>query len=137
MEVQQVHFIELRAAGQSYNKISEQLNVSKPTLIKWSKEYRNEIENAKALEIETIREEYFLNRQHRTRVLGSHLNRITEELLKRDLEEVPTWRLFEIERKLTTELKKDPSDIEFCETIRKDGAESIAKLILKTDRWTG
>jgi transposase len=137
MDVKESSFIELRAAGLSYDKISKQLDISKPTLINWSKIFCNEIKNAKALEIERIREEYLLNRQHQTRILGTHLNRITKELLKRDLEEIPTWRLYAIERKLTNEYNKDASDIEFSEEVRTDGLEAIANLFLKTDKWTG
>ena len=31
-------FIELRAKGYSFQKISDELNISKPTLIEWSKD---------------------------------------------------------------------------------------------------
>jgi DNA-binding XRE family transcriptional regulator len=133
----QTHFIELRAAGQSYDKIAKQLSVSKTTLIKWSKEHCNEIKNAKALEIERIREEYLLGHQHRTQVLGAQLCQITEELLKRDLEEVPTWRLYEIQRKVIVEIEKDPAEIEFTQEILKKPMDQLAEMYMKTEKWTG
>lgn len=37
-------FIRLRAEGYSFAKISQQINVSKPTLIKWSRQYAKEID---------------------------------------------------------------------------------------------
>ena len=36
-------FIKLRAEGYSFDNIAEKLKISKPTLIKWSKEYEFEI----------------------------------------------------------------------------------------------
>ena len=44
-------FIELRAAGLSYADAAEQLNVSKPTLIAWSKELSCQIANARNIRI--------------------------------------------------------------------------------------
>lgn len=137
MEAKQSHFIELRAAGQSYNKISKQLEISKNTLLKWSKEFSNDISNAKALEIESIREEYLLSRQHRLRILGTQLNQISQEILKRDLNEVPTWRLFEMQRKVINEIDKDPAQIEFILDTPKSPSDSVKDLFTKTERWTG
>ena len=42
-------FVELRAAGLSYAKISEALAVSKPTLVSWAKELQVELANARAM----------------------------------------------------------------------------------------
>ncbi len=64
IEQKQDLFIEMRTNGQSYNSIAKKLKVSKSTLIKWSREFRNEINNAKALELESLREEI---RQHNYR----------------------------------------------------------------------
>lgn len=48
-------FIKLRAEGLSYEKISKEIGVSKPTLIKWSKQGEKEIkEAAKNIEIEFL-----------------------------------------------------------------------------------
>ena len=43
-------FIALRAAGLSYKKIANQLKVSKPTLIKWSRELSNQPKRIKTLQ---------------------------------------------------------------------------------------
>ena len=42
-------FIELRARGLSFNKIAEEIEVSKPTLLKWSSEFSEEIANRRFL----------------------------------------------------------------------------------------
>jgi transposase len=131
------HFIELRAQGLSYQKISKQLNVSKPTLIKWSREHCTEIKNAKAVENERIREDYLLGRQHRTRVLGTQLNRITKEILKRDLTEVPTWRLFELQRKVINEIEKDASEVEFSRDTLLNPGDMMLDAMRKKQTWIG
>ena len=42
-------FIFLRSQGWSFNRITVELNISKPTLIKWSREFRFEIQNQRAI----------------------------------------------------------------------------------------
>ena len=47
-------FVELRGRGLSFDKISQELKVSKVTLIQWSKELALEIKNQKAMEIDNL-----------------------------------------------------------------------------------
>ena len=54
----QQKFIELRAEGLSFDEIAKKVNISKPTLIKWSKELKDKIE-----EVTQIIEEQFLAEQ--------------------------------------------------------------------------
>ena len=42
-------FIELRAKGLSFDKISGELSIAKKTLVNWSKRYEAEVEAAKAV----------------------------------------------------------------------------------------
>ena len=130
-------FIELRATGLSYNKIADQMSVSKPTLIKWSRELANDIKNAKALELETLREEYLLSREHRLKVMGTQLSKLTKEILNRDLSEVPTWRMFDIQRKLITEIAKEDETVEFTQEIEKTVSDTLNGLNKKTVNWNG
>ena len=132
-----IRFVELRATGQSYDKIAKQLSVSKTTLIEWSREYCNEIKNAKALELERIREEYLLGREQRIRIAGAQLGQITEELLKRDLNEVPTHRLFDMQRKLVKEISENTDEMEFTEKISTTGIENLKNLSTEVVKWTG
>ena len=41
-------FIELRAQGKTYARLMTELNVSKPTLIAWSRKHQFQIQNLKA-----------------------------------------------------------------------------------------
>lgn len=132
-----IRFVELRGVGMSYVKISKEIEVNKNTLVKWSKEYSKDIMNAKALEFEGIREEYLLGREHRTRVLGTQLNKITQEILNRDFSEVQTWRLFKMQRIVTLEIEKDAGNIEFTQETEKDPVKSLKNIFKKTERWAG
>ena len=55
-------FINLRAKGLSYAKISDELKVSRKTLVDWNNSLREEVANRKALELEALFEKYFLLR---------------------------------------------------------------------------
>jgi orotate phosphoribosyltransferase-like protein len=55
-------FIELRSQGLSFEKISKEINVSKPTLIKWNQEYSQEISNLVFFHSEKLIEEFKLLR---------------------------------------------------------------------------
>lgn len=47
---EKMRFIELRTKGLSYDKTSNELGISKPTLIKWNDELKNEIANLRYFE---------------------------------------------------------------------------------------
>jgi len=89
-------FIELRARGLSFDKISKELKVSKQTLIDWSRGLQEEIRNLKAIELEALQEKYFLTKEKRIELFGERLKAIKEELDKRNLTDVPTCKLIEL-----------------------------------------
>jgi len=101
----QEKFIELRSKGMSFAKISEELGVSKPTLIKWSKELEVDIRNMQAIEQEALREKYLITKEKRLEVLGDSLEKVKQELAKRDFSEIPTEKLFYLNLKLLQEVK--------------------------------
>jgi len=47
---QQARFIELRGKGMSFQKIAEEIGVSKPTLIKWNGELLEQVKEAQYME---------------------------------------------------------------------------------------
>jgi len=95
MEILQTkeRFIELRAKGWSFDKIAKETGKAKQTLIDWSKDLQDEIANSKALELEAIYESYYLLKENRLQTFGGLLNKIKDEVLSRDLSEVPTDKL--------------------------------------------
>jgi len=86
-------FIELRARGRSYVKISEALSVSKTTLIKWNRQYADQIRALEDTELETMCERFRIARLHRVERFVKLIDRVEEQLDKRDLAEVQTERL--------------------------------------------
>ena len=100
-------FVELRAKGWSYVKISRRLKVSKNTLTNWGAELEGEIASLKAMEMEALHEKYFMNKESRIRLLGEQLKEIKDELKRRGLETVSTDRLLEMELKLYQALQAE------------------------------
>ena len=62
-EEQKSRFIHLRAKGNSFDKIAKELKVSKSTLSNWSQELEEQIAQTKAMELEALQEEFFLQYQ--------------------------------------------------------------------------
>ncbi|MEM5007409.1 hypothetical protein ABEP42_13950 [Priestia megaterium] len=98
-------FMELRAKGKSFNQIAQQLKVGKQTLIDWNKEFKEEVANRKAVEIEALQEKYFLTVQKSIEFYGSKIQRLETELKHRELLEVSTEKLFELLLKYRAALK--------------------------------
>lgn len=106
-------FIELRAKDESFANIAKKLNVSKLTLIKWSRELSDELSQAKAIELDALQKEYYASKRHRLIVLGKRLQKVREELDGRDLSDIPTERLIQLERQLTALLEKEEEPLVF------------------------
>ena len=100
-------FIELRAKGWSYVKISRKLKVSKNTLANWGAELEGEIASLKAMELEALYEKSYMTKEARIKLLGAQLKEIQDELKKRGLEGVSTEKLLEMELKLYQALQAE------------------------------
>lgn len=106
------NFVELRAEGKSYDVIAEALGVSKQTLISWSKDLTEEINNLKAVAIDAIQEKYLANKQARVAMFGVMLKKVREELEKRDLSDIPTNQLAEMLFKFSNNLRQETDNME-------------------------
>lgn len=107
-------FIELRAKGYSYQKIADELGVSKPTLMDWSKDDQTskDIHNQRTLYLDELQEKYAMTKRHRIAVFGEVLNRAKVELDKRDLSEMSTDKLITMVIKLSDTLRQDETELE-------------------------
>ena len=56
-------FIGLRAEGKSFSAIAQELKVSKPTLIHWSKLFENEIKDLQAFRVKNYRQKVLMNQR--------------------------------------------------------------------------
>jgi type II secretory pathway component PulK len=74
---------------------------TKATLVNWAKEFEEEINNLKALELEALYEKHYLLKEHRLKSLGSLLKKAETELEKRDFKEIPTDKLIDVYVKLS------------------------------------
>ncbi|MEQ8226420.1 MAG: hypothetical protein ABRQ37_29160 [Candidatus Eremiobacterota bacterium] len=125
-------FIELRAKGLSFDKIAKKLNVSKPTLIKLSKEFEHEINNFKIIELENLYEKYYMKKEKRITLFGDILKKINDELQNRDLSKIPTEKLFDLMIKYSKYLKDEKNEMIFREECEVKGLELYRT---EVDEW--
>ena len=136
-------FIELRAKGWSYDKIAKKLGKAKQTLIDWGKELEDEIANLKALELEALYEKYYLLKESRIETFGGLVKKLKDEVMSRDLSEVPTDKLLELllkdenqlkdeviepRFKTSTEIKEDRLDRDLLEELTTFKDEPVRRL---------
>ena len=109
----QERFIELRAMGWSYDRISKELSTSKPTLIGWAKSYKTELANAKTTFHDGLLATFKMQREERIRFLGGEFAKAREALKGRDLGDMPTEKLLDYTLKLLAAVKADAALSEF------------------------
>ena len=78
-------FMELRAQGLPLKKIAAEIKVSKTTLINWDRDFKGEIDNLRAVELEAMYDKYDLSTRKKVEFFGDILSRIQRELETRDL----------------------------------------------------
>jgi hypothetical protein len=95
----------------SFQKIAEEMGVSKPTLIKWNGELLEQVKEAQYLEYEKLIEQYGLFRKERFEVYCKALQTALKEFQERaeagELKKVPTDKLFSLLEQLEKRLEKD------------------------------
>ena len=106
-------FIELRGQGLPLARIAAEINVSKPTLINWEHDFREEIDNAQAMELEAMYDKYFLSVRKKVEFFGDVLNRIQSELETRDLSTISTEKLFAMYAHFYQEAQRALPEIRF------------------------
>jgi len=104
-------FIELRTQGLSYDKISDITGISKPTLLKWNREYNRELGQAQFFELQALLQQYGIMRKSRVESVSALLQAVMEELKKRanteNLSRLPTDKLFSLYLTLEERLKEE------------------------------
>ncbi|MDI9435783.1 MAG: hypothetical protein QM396_07225, partial [Euryarchaeota archaeon] len=92
----QKKFIELRAKNYSFQRISDKIGVSKPTLFKWDKKFSHEIDTLNSIELEGLYQEYMTTTKQRVEYLGKLHQKLIKELQNRELTDVKTDKLLEM-----------------------------------------
>jgi len=104
-------FIELRANGRSFTNIASELGVAKSTLVEWSRKFRFEIHNRRALVIEDLQDRTLGNVQHRVAGLAEKLARVEEELRQRGVKEMSTSQLYALAASLRRQIERETGPI--------------------------
>jgi DNA-binding XRE family transcriptional regulator len=91
-------FLEMRIQGMTYEEIAQALDVSKQTLINWSKDddFQEQVNIARAIRLQAIVNKYQLNREANLQRYGKLLDRLSQEIDKRDLSDLPTDKLLKM-----------------------------------------
>ncbi|MEK7473338.1 MAG: hypothetical protein AAB668_01235 [Patescibacteria group bacterium] len=100
-------FVELRAQGKSFVSIAEEIEVSKPTLIEWSREMHEQIRNLRAINDEALREKYRLTKHHELEILSRQLEAVEKEIEQRALADISTDKLYGVLFKLMGEAREE------------------------------
>ncbi len=109
-------FIDLRVQGWSFARIAQELNVSKPTLVDWSRKHQHTIANLTAIEREARIGQVLASSEERIRHLGEQLRDAESELAKRDLTTLSTGRLLTYIQSLRSQLRREAGSMQFSST---------------------
>lgn len=110
-------FVELRVQGRAFSSIAAELNVSKPTLIAWSRKHQHLIENLRAIEREQLLEKLIASSENRMQALGDQLRVAETELSKRDLTTLSTGRLLTHVSSLRRQLLREAGSMKFVSPV--------------------
>ena len=118
IETQQ-RFIFLRSQGWSFARIAQELNVSKQTLINWSRKFQFEIQNLHAIEMEGLQHQLIESHEVRARALAEQLRKVEAELARRDLADVPTGRLYSLVESLRRQILHETGQLQFTSPLKE------------------
>ena len=113
----QNRFVGLRAEGWSFDRIAQELGVSKPTLINWSRKHQFEIQNQRAILLEALKERWLSDCQTRVNVLGEQLKKVEAELTSRSISELNTRQLFYMADSLRRQIQKETGTMTFSSPV--------------------
>jgi hypothetical protein len=118
-------FIERRAQGWTYTRLMTELNVTKPTLIAWSRKHQFEIQNLRAIELEALREKWLASTSERVNSLGEQLQRVETELARRDLAALTTPQLMSAARNLRHQIDQATGPMQFTIPLNEIPSEEL------------
>ena len=132
MNDKQTRFLSLRANGLSYDAISQELKISKPTLIQWSKLFEAEIKDLQFESFLQIKEAYSWSVKTKYETTLKQLNKIDDAILNADLTSSNIKDLFTVKTNLLMQLetmeKKISADTKLNQT---DDFGNVERLRLK------
>ena len=112
-------FIELRSQGWPFARIATELNVSKPTLINWSRKHQFQIQNLRAIELEALANQWLSSVSDRLNSLGEQLRKVEAELATRDIKALSTSQLCTMARNLRRQIQQTAGPVQFTSPVRE------------------
>ena len=122
-------FIDLRVQGWSFARLAAELNVSKPTLIAWSRKHQHTIANLVAIEREERLNQLINTTEERLSRMGAELRAAETELAKRDLSTLSTGRLLSHIESLRRQVRREAGPLQFVSTVDAIPEEEYADRI--------
>jgi transcriptional regulator with XRE-family HTH domain len=104
-------FIELRAQGWSFVRIATELGVAKSTLTEWSRKFRFETHNRRALVLDDLQDRILGTVQSRVGGLAEKLGKVENELRQRDLKDLSTSQLYSLATSLRRQIERETGPI--------------------------
>lgn len=104
---QQERFIELRAQGMSYEKIAEQLEISKTTALKLGHDFEQEVKRLQFMHLEAMAEQYKLVKTARIAGIAKLLEQVDTALQSADFEKMAPEKLVLLKLKLQDRLLQE------------------------------
>lgn len=123
----QQRFVQLRAQGWSFARISEELGVSKPTLINWSRKRQFEIQNHRAILLEQLQEKWLSAADARVNYLGEQLQKVEAELATRDISSLTTGQLFHLAQALRRQIERETGPMTFTTAVNDIPSEEYCE----------
>ena len=127
-------FIELRAQGMTYARLMTELNVTKPTLIAWSRKHQFQIQNLKAIELEALGEKWLASTADRVNSLGEQLRTVETELKQRGVGDLTTPQLYTLARSLRRQIELATSSPGFTVPVNESPSEEYHEQV---QDWQG
>ncbi len=103
----------MRAKGVSFDKISRELDISKPTLLKWSQDYKKEIANLFYFQLEATVAQFRLEKSTRVESMATILSKAIEELKSRSFKKLSGKELLSIIDHASEKLRGELSGVRY------------------------
>lgn len=126
MNNKQKQFIVLRADGISFDKIAEKLKTSKPTLIKWNKDFEDDIKDLQFEMMVQLKEQFQYSYQKKYEQLSKQLEKIDKAILEIDLSDTSLKDLILAQKNIQESI----ANLERSVSLRKT---DVSEFILQID----
>ncbi len=113
MTEKQKQFLILRADGMTFDKISVKLKVSKPTLVKWSKIYQDEIQDLRAMDLLELKEKYQYTQKKIYETLLKQIKKVEDAITNTDFSKLNIKDLMLIKTNILEKIEKIESNTNF------------------------